>query len=189
MREKLLMNRDWLFYYGEPAFKDRKNTSQDQVYRGSRGQNARGPARRDFLDYDWRTVQLPHDFVYEHGQTRDNPCSKHGNFPADRGSAWYRKYFKLDEADKGKRITLVFDGVSTRCEVYVNSMLLATNRTAGIGFEVDITEVALFGTEFNEVSVHADCHDYEAWYYEGGGIYRDVWLVKTDNLCVDLWGT
>ncbi|MBP3941354.1 MAG: DUF4982 domain-containing protein [Christensenellaceae bacterium] len=189
MREKLLMNRDWLFYYGEPAFKDRKNTSQDQVYRGSRGQNARGPARRDFLDYDWRTVQLPHDFVYEHGQTRDNPCSKHGNFPADRGSAWYRKYFKLDEADKGKRITLVFDGVSTRCEVYVNSMLLAANRTAGIGFEVDITEVALFGTEFNEVSVHADCHDYEAWYYEGGGIYRDVWLVKTDNLCVDLWGT
>ncbi|MBR3841783.1 MAG: DUF4982 domain-containing protein [Christensenellaceae bacterium] len=189
MREKFLMNRDWLFYLGEPKYPDRKYTSADQTYRGSRSQNARGPARRDFNDYDWRKVQLPHDFVFERGQTRENPCVRHNDMPADRGSAWYRKYFKLEEADKGKRIRLIFDGVATRCEVYVNSMLLKTNRTAGIGFEVDITEVALFGTEYNEVSVHADCHDYEAWYYEGGGIYRSVWLEKTDNLCVDLWGT
>lgn len=189
MREKLLMNRDWLFYYGEPSYPDRKYTSADQTYRGSRGENARGPARRDFDDSSWRTVQLPHDFVYEHGQTREKPCVRHDDFPADRGSAWYRKYFRLNEEDRGKHITLMFDGVSTRCEVYVNSMLLMTNRTAGIGFEVDITEVAKFGSALNEVSVHADCHDYEAWYYEGGGIYRNVYLCKTDRLAVDLWGT
>ncbi len=189
MREKLLMNRDWLFYFGEPPYKKRKATSSDQTYRGSRGENARGAARRDFDDSEWRTVQLPHDFVYENGQSRTDPCGGHAQFPADRGSAWYRKYFKLEEADRNKHITLLFDGVSSRCEVYVNSMLLKTNRTAGIGFEVDITEVAKYGSAFNEVSVHVDCHDYEAWYYEGGGLYRNVWLVKTDNLAVDLWGT
>ena len=37
--------------------------------------------------------------------------------------------------------------------------------------------------------MHCDCHDYEAWYYEGGGITRNVWLVKTDHLAIDLWGT
>lgn len=189
MREKLLMNSDWLFYFGEPSYIKRKYTSSDQTYRGSRGENARGPARRDFDDSEWRTVRLPHDFVYENGQSKDDPCGGHSDFPADRGSAWYRKYFRLEEADRNRRITLLFDGVSSKCEVYVNSMLLKTNHTAGIGFEVDITEVAKYGPAFNEVSVHVDCHDYEAWYYEGGGIYRNVWLVKTDRLAVDLWGT
>ncbi|MBQ6239578.1 MAG: DUF4982 domain-containing protein [Firmicutes bacterium] len=189
MREKLLMNRDWRFYFGEPAYIKRKYTSSDQTYRGSRGENARGPARRDFDDSAWRIVQLPHDFVYENGQSTTDPCGGHSDFPADRGSAWYRKYFRLEESDRDKHITLLFDGVASRCEVYVNSMLLKINRTAGIGFEVDITEVAKYGSAFNEVSVHVDCHDYEAWYYEGGGLYRNVWLVKTDELAVDLWGT
>ena len=190
MREKLLMNRDWLYYFGEPAYKAPKVKSSDQTYRGSRGENARGPARRDFLDDDWRHINLPHDFVNENGPSPDYLAGEKHNYPSlGRGSAWYRRYFRLDEADKGKRITLLFDGTALKTEVYVNSMLLKTNHTAGIGFEVDITEVARFGTDYNLVSVHTDCNDYEAWYYEGGGIYRNVWLVKTDRLAVDLWGT
>ena len=189
MRERLLMNRNWLFYFGEPDYKRPKPTSSDQTYRGSRAENARGPARRDFTDSDWKTVTLPHDFVNENGPSPDClPGEKHG-YPLDRGSAWYRRYFRLEETDRGKRITLLFDGVATRCEVYVNSMFFKLNRTAGIGFEVDITDAARFGTDYNLVSVHVDCHDYEAWYYEGGGIYRNVWLIKTDPLAVDLWGT
>ncbi|MBP3940644.1 MAG: hypothetical protein J6D00_04055 [Christensenellaceae bacterium] len=189
MREKLLMNRDWRFYFGEPEYKQPLKTSFDQTYRGSRGENARGPARRDFYDNDWRVVNLPHDFVNENGPSQDLYDTEKHKYPQNRGAGWYRKYFKLDEADKGKRITLLFDGVSTRCEVYVNSMILKLNRTAGIGFEVDITELARYGTDYNVVAVHADATDYEAWYYEGGGIYRNVWLVKTDRLAVDLWGT
>ncbi len=77
MREKLLMNRDWRFYFGEPAYIKRKYTSSDQTYRGSRGENARGPARRDFDDSAWRIVQLPHDFVYENGQSTTDPCGGH----------------------------------------------------------------------------------------------------------------
>jgi len=189
MREKLLMNRDWLFYFGEPEFKKPKYTSSDQQYRGSRAENARGPARRDFLDTDWRTVQLPHDYVYENGVTDNNPFGgEHYDFPQDRGSAWYRRYFRLEEADKDRRIVLHFEAVATKCEVYVNSMLLKQNQTSGIGFDVDITDVARFGTDYNVVSVHCDNHDYEAWYYEGGGITRNVWLVKTDRLSVALWG-
>ncbi len=190
MRQKLLMNRDWLYYFGEPEYKLPKVTSSDQTYRGSRGENARGAARRDFYDADWRHINLPHDFVNENGPSPDYLAGEKHCYPSiGRGSAWYRRYFKLDEADKGKRITLLFDGTALRTEVYVNSMLLKTNRTAGIGYEVDITEVARYGTDLNVVSVHTDCNDYEAWYYEGGGIYRNVWLVKTDRLAVDLWGT
>ncbi|MBE6935542.1 MAG: glycoside hydrolase family 2 protein [Ruminococcaceae bacterium] len=189
MREKQLMNRNWLYFFGEPTYPQPKYESSDQQYRGSRAENARGPARRDFFDRDWRRVHLPHDFVAENGVTDDEPFGgEHYDFPRDRGSAWYRRYFRLEEADRDRRIVLHFEAVATKCEVYVNSMLLKVNHTAGIGFDVDITDVARFGTDYNVVAVHADCHDYEAWYYEGGGITRNVWLVKTDRLSVALWG-
>ncbi len=190
MREKLLMNRDWLYYFGEPDYLRTRATSSDQTYRGSRAANARGPARRDFDDRDWQRVHLPHDFVALNGVSEtDAHGGEHFDFPMDRGSAWYRRYFMLDPADQDRRIVLHFEGMGTFCEIYVNSMLLATHRTNGIGFDVDITDVVRFGYEQNVVAVHCDCHDYEAWYYEGGGITRNVYLVKTDRMAVDLWGT
>ncbi|MBP3940643.1 MAG: hypothetical protein J6D00_04050, partial [Christensenellaceae bacterium] len=131
MREKLLMNRDWLYYFGEPEYKLPKVKSSDQTYRGSRGENARGPARRDFYDNDWRHINLPHDFVNENGPSPDYLAGEKHCYPSiGRGSAWYRRYFKLNPEDEGKRITLLFDGTALRTEVYVNSMLLKTNRTA-----------------------------------------------------------
>ena len=190
MRETFLMNTGWKFFFGEPpAFRARPESS-DQTYRGSRAANARGPARRDYDDRDWETVSLPHDFVALNGISEtDAHGGEHFDFPMDRGSAWYRRYFCLQEEDRDKRIVLHFEGIGTRCEVYVNSMLLMTSRTNGIGFDVDITDAARFGFEQNVVAVHCDCHDYEAWYYEGGGITRNVWLVKTDLVSVPLWGT
>ena len=135
-------------------------------------------------------MSLPHDFVAFNGISEtDAHGGEHSGFPMDRGSAWYRRCFRLEEADRDRRVVLHFEGMGTFCEVYVNSMLLKTNRTNGIGFDVDITDVALFGFEQNVVAVHCDCHDYEAWYYEGGGITRNVWLVKADPFSVALWGT
>ena len=190
MREKLLMNKGWRYFFGMPKIEKPKFESSDQQYRGSRAENARGPARRDYDDSAWRVVTLPHDFNAENGLSIDDPMGgEHYDFPIDRGEAWYRRYFKLDEADKDKQIILHFEGAGLITKVYVNSMLLKVNYTAGIGFDVDITDVARFGYETNVVSVHTDAHDYEAWYYEGAGITRNVWMVKTDKLAVDLWGT
>ena len=190
MREKLLMNRDWKFYFGKPEFLPIRREVSDQTYRGTRAANARGAARRDYDDSAWRTVELPHDFVAENGISETDPHNgEHFHFPMDRGEGWYRRYFRLDEADKGKRIVIHFEGMGTFCDIYVNSMLLKQNRTNGIGFDVDITDVALFGAQQNVIAVHCDCHDFEAWYYEGGGITRNVWMIKTDRLSVPTWGT
>ena len=85
MREKLLMNRGWLYHFGEPEYLKPKPTSSDQTYRGSRSENARGPARRDFDDSAWKQVTLPHDFVNENGPDYKNckPGEKH-RYPLDR---------------------------------------------------------------------------------------------------------
>ena len=41
----------------------------------------------------------------------------------------------------------------------------------------------------NVILVKVDARDYEGWWYDGAGIYRHVWLVKTDRLHVDRFGT
>ncbi|MBQ3668333.1 MAG: hypothetical protein II920_03795 [Clostridia bacterium] len=190
MREKLLVSTNWKFFFGEPEALPIRRECSDQTYRMSRAASAKGPARRDFDDSLWETVSVPHDFVAFNGISETDPHGgEHYDFPMDRGSAWYRRYFTLSKADEGKRITLYFEGVGTRCEVYLNAMLLKTNYTNGIGFEVDITDAVTFGGAQNVLAVHCDCHDFEAWYYEGGGITRNVYLIKTDRLSVAQWGT
>ena len=101
MRERQMMNTDWKFYFGEPDFLRTRAESSDQTYRGSRAASARGPARRDFDDRGWETVSLPHDFVAFNGISEtDAHGGEHFDFPMDRGSAWYRRCFRLDEADR-----------------------------------------------------------------------------------------
>jgi beta-galactosidase len=41
----------------------------------------------------------------------------------------------------------------------------------------------------NVILVKVDATEYEGWWYEGCGIYRHVWLNKTDRLHVDRFGT
>jgi beta-galactosidase len=51
------------------------------------------------------------------------------------------------------------------------------------GFRYDITDVANCGGR-NVISVHVDASHFEGWFYEGAGIYRHVWLVKTAPVAI-----
>ncbi|MGI6280004.1 MAG: glycoside hydrolase family 2 TIM barrel-domain containing protein, partial [Acutalibacteraceae bacterium] len=102
-------------------------------------------------------------------------------------NAWYIKKFRLSKEDENKRITLFFEGVATYATVYVNGCLLKHNFCGYTGFEVDITDFAKFDEE-NTVSVYVSTKQHEGWWYEGGGIYRHVKLIKTGLVSVDLWG-
>ena len=52
---------------------------------------------------------------------------------------------------------------------------------------MDISDLARADRE-NVLAVHVDPNCYDGWWYAGGGIFRHVWLVKTDTVAVDLWG-
>ena len=55
-------------------------------------------------------------------------------------------------------------------------------------FEVDITDYVEFDQE-NVLAVYVDgSSSFEGWWYQGAGIYRHVWLVKTELVSVDLYG-
>ncbi|HEY5587308.1 MAG TPA: glycoside hydrolase family 2 TIM barrel-domain containing protein [Ruminiclostridium sp.] len=183
-REKLLMDECWKFQLQDVPYSP--VLGHDITYLASKAEHAKGAATRDFYDMDWRTVNLPHDYVVE-GIPNPTRNEDHGSLLRD--NAWYRRSFKLNVEDRQHRVTLLFDGVASTCIVWVNGYLLCRNYTGGIGFEVDFSDVAKYGEDVNVVSVYINNSDFEGWYYEGGGIYRHVWLCKTNRVCVNLWGT
>lgn len=183
-RQILSMDRGWRFHEGDIPINRYK--LHDILYMSTRSACARGAGRRDLDDSQWRLVNLPHDYVVEGTPTPEAPGS-HGSLV--RRNAWYRKTFKLSEADRGKHMVIHFEGVCSACEVFVNGIPMGHNFTAGVGFDVNITDVAHYGENVNVVAVYIDNREYEGWYYEGGGIYRHVWLIKTGKVHVDLWGT
>ena len=69
------------------------------------------------------------------------------------------------------------------CTVFVNGWFVGHHESGYSGFRYDITDVANCGGE-NVLAVRVDASQTEGWFYEGAGIYRHVWLVKTAPLAV-----
>ncbi|MBW8900933.1 MAG: DUF4982 domain-containing protein [Massilia sp.] len=71
--------------------------------------------------------------------------------------------------------------------IIFNGYVLARNESGYTPFSVDITDVANIGGH-NLLTVRVDATLGEGWFYEGAGIYRHVWLVKTAPVHVPQWG-
>ncbi len=138
----------------------------------------------DFNDETWRVVELPHDYIVE-GKYDPKADKGHGYLPVY--PAWYRKHFFLSASDSGKAVWLDFEGVYRDAHVYLNGQLLGRHQGGYTPFRFDISKVANFGSE-NILAVYVDPTRFEGWWYEGGGIYRHVWLNVADPVHVLPWG-
>ena len=54
-------------------------------------------------------------------------------------------------------------------------------------FEIDISDNVYYDKE-NIIAVYVNTEEWEGWWYQGGGIYRDVTLTVTEPVAIDLWG-
>lgn len=175
-REKLLMNFGWKFHRGDLRVNHWGKYAKNGTYGTEPGIG---------LAYDdsaWRVIDLPHDFALEGFGSGSNFGS--GYFPADTG--WYRRKFTVPATDKGKRITVEFEGAFQAATVYCNNFIVGKSESGYAPFQFDITELLNYGGD-NVLTVCVDNKLPEGWWYEGGGIYRDVHLVKTDPVHVP-WG-
>ncbi len=196
MREVVDFDENWLFHLGD--IQNEFPTTKGFAYIGAKTERYHmGPASKDYYavpdSYDsnvehkselWRKVDLPHDFVIE-GIPEKRYNSALGFLPYD--NAWYLKRFRLENCDRNKRITLLFEGVATHATVYLNGCLMKHNFCGYNTFEVDISDVVKYDAE-NALAVYVNTQSHEGWWYEGGGIYRHVKLIKTDLVSIDLWG-
>ena len=143
------------------------------------------PSRPGMSDATWRTVHLPHDYVVESAFTPKGDPSHGSLIPTD---AWYRKTFTLPASDKGKSLWLNFDGAYRDSKVYLNGVLLGEHPCGYTPFNLDISQAAHYGGR-NVLAVQVSPQHEEGWWYEGGGIYRHVWLNIADPVHVAPWGT
>lgn len=145
-------------------------------------------ARPGYNDTDWRKLNLPHDWAIEGDFSKDNPSGTGGG-ALPGGIGWYRKTFKVDKADEGKRLRIDFDGVYMNSTVYINGHKLGTRPYGYISFSYDLTPYIKWGEE-NVLAVRVDNSEQpNSRWYSGCGIYRNVWLTKLNPVHVALWGT
>ena len=182
-RERLSLDRGWLFHEGDIAFP--VITGHQPSYDNAKAGSSSGAASPEFDDSSWKQVNLPHDWAVE--QPFDPNANSAQGYRA-RGMGWYRKYFRLDSADHGKHLELQFDGIATHCTIWVNGVLSARNWSGYNSTYVDITPVAKFGNDINIISIQVDANAMEGWWYEGAGLYRHTWLVKRNPVHIETDG-
>ena len=177
-RERLLMDFGWKFHLGNEW-----GSGQSLAKAGA----GIGPASVGYADASWRRLDLPHDWAIElpFDQKADGA---HGfravgeGFPQN-SVAWYRRTFELPKADAGRRLWLEFDGAFRDCTVFVNGWFVGHHESGYSNFRYDITDIANCGGP-NTVAVRVDASQFEGWFYEGAGLYRHTWLVKTAPLAI-----
>ena len=142
--------------------------------------------RSNFDDSSWRQLNLPHDWGIE-GDFQQALPGDTGKRPW-AGVGWYRKHFRLDEADKDKQIYIDFDGAMSHSAVWLNGKFVGGWPYGYASFRLDLTPYLEYGKE-NVLSVRLDNPPESSRWYPGSGLYRNVWLVKTATVHVGHNGT
>ena len=146
--------------------------------------------RRDFNDNAWEKVDLPHDWAIQ------GPFYKGEGVPVGggmgrlpvQGVAWYRKSIDIPASDKGKDIFLDVDGAMSYAMVWLNGKLVGGWPYGYTSWRVDLTPYIIAG-EKNQLAIRLDNPLNSSRWYPGGGIYRNVWLTKTNPVHVHHWGS
>jgi beta-galactosidase len=146
-------------------------------------------AEVELNDSQWRRLSLPHDWSIEGEFSEDHPATPSGG-ALPGGIGWYRKTFAMPESEKQRVVFIDFDGVYCNSEVWINGHYLGKRPNGYISFRYELTPYLKYGQENNVLAVKVDnSQQPNSRWYSGSGIYRSVWLVTTDKIHVDHWGT
>lgn len=145
-----------------------------------------GLEKPEISDASWQKLDLPHDWGIT-GPFRLELEGGTGKLPW-KGIGWYRKHFKVPAADAGKQIFLDFDGAMANAQIWLNGHFVVTWPYGYNSFRMDLTPFLRFG-QTNVVAVRLDTEKWDSRWYPGAGIYRHVYMVKTNPVHVGHWGT
>ena len=138
-----------------------------------------------YSDSAWRSVQLPQDFIVS-TPFSPNANTSHGFHPVMVG--WYRKNCTIPADARGREIWLNFEGIYRDAMIWINGKYVGDHPSGYTPYRPNITSYLHYGGS-NVIAVRVDPTEFEGWWYEGGGIYRHVWLEERNALRVQHWGT
>jgi beta-galactosidase len=189
-REQLLFDFGWKFQFGHGS-----DPARDLGFGNGQGDFAKTGdfafSKAGFDDSKWRAQNLPHDWAVELPFVRDEEQRSHGYKPLGRrypetSVGWYRREFEIPAGDAGRRISIEFDGAFRDVIVFVNGCFVGRNNNGYAPFRFDLTDFLAYGAK-NYIVARVDASFGDGWFYEGAGIYRHVWLTKTDALHLGRW--
>jgi len=184
-RERLLFDFGWKFFQGHGS-----DPARDLGFGMGEGDFAKSGdfwfSTQKFDDSKWRDLGLPHDWAVELPFVRDPDQESHGFKPLGRrypetSIGWYRRAFDIPKGDSRRRIVVEFDGAFRSALVFLNGYFIGRNDNGYAPFRFDLSDFLRYG-EKNYLVVRMDASFGDGWFYEGAGIYRHVWLTKTDPL-------
>ncbi|QAA80444.1 DUF4982 domain-containing protein [Aequorivita sp. H23M31] len=146
----------------------------------------KGLEAKAYNDNNWRSLNLPHDWSIE-GPFRNDLENNTGLLPW-KGIGWYRKHFNVSENDKEKQLFIDFDGAMANAQVWLNGKFVGEWPYGYTTFRFNLTPYVDFGKD-NVIAVRLDTEKFDSRWYPGAGIYRNVWLTKTNQVHIDHWGT
>ena len=189
-REQFLLDFGWKFTFGHGS-----DPARDLGFGKNQEDFAKTGdfkfAKVGYDDSKWRALNLPHDWAVELPFVRDEALQSHGYKPLGRrypetSVGWYRKEFEIPASDAGRRVAIEFDGAFRDVMLFVNGCFVGRNDNGYAPFLFDIADFLAVGAK-NCIVARVDASFGDGWFYEGAGIYRHVWLTKTDALHLARW--
>jgi beta-galactosidase len=144
----------------------------------------------NFDDSNWESVKLPHDWAiagpFQKGWDSEVGGGM-GRLPSN-GVAWYRRKLDIAAEDLDKAVFLQIDGAMSYSMVWLNGYLVGGWPYGYNSYQLNLTPFLKPGGD-NQLSIRLNNPNYSARWYPGGGLYRNVWLIKTNKVHIAQWGT
>ncbi len=145
-----------------------------------------GAEALNFDDSAWQVVSTPHTVELEPAE-----ASGGRNY---QGIAWYRKHFVVPAAMRGQLVTVYFEAVMGKQEVFLNGKLVRKHAGGYLPFSVNLTDygikagdkcvLAVMTDNSNDKNYPPGKPQYTLDFAYHGGIYRDVWLIGKSDVSI-----
>ena len=184
-----LVNNGWKFAYGNAGSMEADFTHGTEYFtyiaKAQSAGHSHSPIVTDFDDSGWMEVNLPHDWAVDLPYS-GNASHSHGykcigwKYP-ENSVGWYRKHLFIPEDAAGQQFSIEFQGIYRDSEVFCNGFYLGGERSGYTSRVYNLTPYLVPGKD-NVIAVRCNAMLEEGWYYEGAGIYRNVFLHRTGKV-------
>ncbi len=187
----ILLNNNWSFSLGDASSMERDFTHGTEYFtyysKVMSANHSHAPIMPEFDDSAWQKISLPHDWAVDLPYSAEASHS-HGykcigwKYPGN-SVGWYRKHLEIPAEDEGKQIWIEFEGIFRNSQVFCNGCYLGGEQSGYTQSSYDLSPYLNYGGD-NVITVRCDASTEEGWYYEGAGIYRNVWLHKAGPISI-----
>lgn len=148
--------------------------------------DAAGAGNATFDDSRWQVVCVPHSARLEPSE-----ASGSRNY---QGIAWYRKHFTVPADMGGKDITVHFEAIMGKQDIFVNGNKVLEHLGGYLPITVNLSKLGIKAGDKCVIAVKTDNSDDKTYppgkkqtaldFCYHGGMYRDVWLIGKSPIAI-----